>query len=151
MIPTFYLIHLKKQLSSAQFKLIEILLPLIQSEKQVRLERISRVFPSPITTESRCRKLQSFLDLPNLTISLIWFPLITYWLITDCRVGTRLSRSIDRSQWGRINLFMVSPVREEQFHYTGHYCPNWETVSSTHKLPIYSKFYHYFPNIKSSF
>ena len=67
MIPTFYLIHLKKQLSSAQFKLIEILLPLIQSEKQVRLERLSRVFPYPITTESRRRKLQRFLDLPHLT------------------------------------------------------------------------------------
>ena len=38
MIPTFYLIHLQKQLSSAQFKLIGIFLPLIQSEKQVRLE-----------------------------------------------------------------------------------------------------------------
>ena len=114
MIPTFYLIHLKKQLSSAQFKLIGILLPLIQSEKQVRLERLSRVFPYPITTESRRRKLQRFLDLPNLTISLIWFPLITYWLITYCRVGQTLSIAIDRSQWGRINLFMVSLIWERR-------------------------------------
>jgi hypothetical protein len=114
MIPTFYLIHLKKQLSSAHFKLIEILLPLIQSEKQVRLERLSRVFPYPITTESRRRKLQRFLDLPNLSISLIWFPLITYWLITYCRVGQTLSIAIDRSQWGRINLFMVSLIWERR-------------------------------------
>ena len=114
MIPTFYLIHLKKQLSSAQCKLIEILLPLIQSEKQVRLERLSRVFPYPITTESRRRKLQRFLDLPHLTISLIWFPLITYWLITYCRVGQTLSIAIDRSQWGRINLFMVSLIWERR-------------------------------------
>jgi Transposase DDE domain len=114
MIPTFYLIHLKKQLSSAQFKLIGILLPLIQSEKQVRLERLSRVFPYPITTESRRRKLQRFLDLPNLTISLIWFPLITYWLITYCRVGQTLSIAIDRSQWGHINLFMVSLIWERR-------------------------------------
>jgi hypothetical protein len=114
MIPTFYLTHLQKQLSSGQFKLIGILLPLIQSEKQVRLERLSRVFPYPITTESRRRKLQRFLDLPHLTISLIWFPLITYWLTTYCRVGTRLSRSIDRSQWGHINLFMVSLIWERR-------------------------------------
>ena len=114
MIPTFYLIHLKKQLSSPQFKLIEILLPLIQSDKQVRLERLSRVFPYPITTESRRRKLQRFLDLPHLTISLIWFPLITYWLITYCRVGQTLSIAIDRSQWGRINLFMVSLIWERR-------------------------------------
>ena len=114
MIPTFYLIHLKKQLSSAQLKLIEILLPLIQSEKQVRLERLARVFPYPITTESRRRKLQRFLDLPNLTISLIWFPLITYWLTTYCPIGTRLSIAIDRSQWGSINLFMVSLIWEKR-------------------------------------
>jgi hypothetical protein len=76
---TFYRIHLEKKLTLAQFKLIEILLPVIQSEKQIRLERLSRVFPFLITSESRRRKLQRFLDLPNLTISLIWFPLITYW------------------------------------------------------------------------
>ena len=114
MIPTFYLIHLKKQLSSAQFKLIEILLPLIQSEKQVRLERMARIFPCLITVESRRKKLQRFLDLPHLTIELIWCPLITYWLTTYCRVGTRLSRSIDRRQWGCINLFMVSLIWERR-------------------------------------
>jgi len=114
MIPTFYRIHLEKKLTLAQFKLIEILLPVIQSEKQIRLERLSRVFPSLITSESRRRKLQRFLDLPNLTISLIWFPLITYWLTTYCRVGTRLSIAIDRSQWGYINLFMVSLIWEKR-------------------------------------
>ena len=53
-----------------------ILLSLMQSEKQVRLERLSRVFPCLITAERRRRKLQRFLDLPHLTIELIWFPLI---------------------------------------------------------------------------
>ena len=91
-----------------------ILLSLMQSEKQVRLERLSRVFPCLITAESRRRKLQRFLDLPNLTIELIWFPLITYWLTTYCRVGTRLSIAIDRSQWGCINLFMVSLIWERR-------------------------------------
>ena len=90
------------------------LLSVIQSEKQVRLERLARVFPYPITTESRRRKLQRFLDLPNLTISLIWFPLITYWLTTYCPIGTRLSIAIDRSQWGCINLFMVSLIWERR-------------------------------------
>jgi hypothetical protein len=40
--------------------------------------------------------------------------LITYWLITYCPVGTRLSISIDRSQWGRIHLFMVSLIWERR-------------------------------------
>ena len=91
-----------------------ILLSLIQSEKQVRLERLSRVFPYLIRAESRRRKLQRFLDLPHLTIELIWFPLITYLLTTYCRVGTRLSIAIDRSQWGCINLFMVSLIWERR-------------------------------------
>src|SRR4028119_769321 len=110
MIPTFYQTHLKKQLTSAQFLVMTTLLSVMQSEKQVRLERLARVFPYPVTTESRRRKLQNFLDLPNLTISLIWFPLITYWLTTYCRIGTCLSIAIDRSQGGCINLFMVSPI-----------------------------------------
>ncbi|MEG4345106.1 hypothetical protein QUB70_17790 [Microcoleus sp. A003_D6] len=114
MIPTFYQTHLKKQLTKAQFLVMTILLPVMQSEKQVRLERLARVFPCPIATESRRKKLQRFLDLPNLTISLIWFPLITYWLTTYCRVGTRLSIAIDRSQWGRINLFMVSLIWDKR-------------------------------------
>ena len=91
-----------------------ILLSLMQSEKQVRLERLSRVFPCLIIAESRRRKLQRFLVLPNLTIELIGFPLITYWLTTYCRVGTRLSIAIDRSQWGCINLFIVSLIWERR-------------------------------------
>ncbi|MEG4508019.1 IS4 family transposase [Microcoleus sp. F6_B4] len=114
MIPTFYQTHLKKQLTKAQFLVITTLVSVVQSEKQVRLERLARIFPYPITTESRRRKLQRFLDLPSLTISLIWFPLITYWLTTYCPIGTRLSIAIDRSQWGRINLFMVSIIWEKR-------------------------------------
>ena len=108
MLPKFYQTHLQKQLTPAQFILLTILLDLIQSEKQVRLERLDRVFPYPITAESRHRKLQRFLDLldlPQLTIALIWFPLITYWLTTYCSVGQTLSIAIDRTQWGCINLF----------------------------------------------
>ncbi len=107
MLPTFYQTHLKKQLTHVQFILLTLLLSLIQSEKQVRLERLARVFPYPITAESRRRKLLIFLDLPQLTIlfegsanALIWFPLITYWLTTYCPIRQRLSIAIDRSQGG---------------------------------------------------
>ena len=121
MILRFYQTHLQKYLTPSQFLVITTLLSLMQSEKQVRLERLSRVFPCLITAESRRRKLQRFLDLPNLTIlfegsanELIWFPLITYWLSTYCPVGQSLSIAIDRSQWGCINLFMVSLIWERR-------------------------------------
>ena len=110
MLPTFYQTHLRKQLTHAQFILLTILLSLIQSEKQVRLERLARVFPYPITAESCRRKLRIFLDLPQLTLAGIWFPLISYWLTTYCSVGQRLSIAIARTQWGCINLFMVSLI-----------------------------------------
>ena len=87
MLPLFYQTHLQKHLDSPQFIQIKILLKLLQSEKQVRIERLAQVFPNPFTIESRRRKLQRFLDLPNLTIELIWFPIITYWLTTYCFVG----------------------------------------------------------------
>jgi hypothetical protein len=96
----FTLPHLQKQLTQAQFLLLTILLNLVQSEKQVRLERLVRVFPYPITTQSRRRKLQRFLDLPQLTISQIWFPLITHWLTLYCRAGQTVSIAIDRSLQG---------------------------------------------------
>jgi Transposase DDE domain len=114
MLPTFYQTHLQKQLTLAQLKVMELLLPIIQAEKQVRLERLTRVFPYPISTESRRRKLQRLLDWPSLTINAIWFPLIAYWLTKYCPVGTRVSIAIDRSQWGRINLFMVSLIWERR-------------------------------------
>jgi hypothetical protein len=100
MLPTFYQTHLQKQLTNAQFILLTILLSLIQSEKQVRLEWLARVFPYPITAESRRRKLLIFLDLPQLTLAGIWFPLITYWLTTYCLVGQRLSIAIDPTSMG---------------------------------------------------
>ncbi len=126
MLPSFYQTHLQKQLSHTQFVLLAILLNAIQSEKQVRLERLARVFPYPITTESRRRKLQRFLDLPQLTIALIWFPSIAYWLTTYCSVGQTLSIAIDPTSMGmyqslhnRLDLAVIGLS-----HYTGQCYPN---------------------------
>jgi len=52
MLPKFYQTHFQTQLSRSQFLVLEIVLNLYGSEKQVRLERLARVFPYPITTES---------------------------------------------------------------------------------------------------
>jgi hypothetical protein len=114
MLPQFYQTHLQKSLTTAQVWVLGLLLNVLQSERQVKLERLARVFPSLILSESRRRKLQRFLSLPQLTVRQIWYPLITYWLTTYYQAGQTLSIVIDRSQWGGINLLMVSLVWERR-------------------------------------
>jgi hypothetical protein len=67
MLPLFYQTHLQQHLTRTQFLLLSILLNLLQSERQVKLEQLARVFPYPITALCRRRKLQRFLNLPQLT------------------------------------------------------------------------------------
>ena len=98
MLPTFYQTHLQKQLTQAQFILLTILLNLIESEKQVRVERRSASISLPNYYRKSCgRKLQRFLDLPQLTIALLWHPSIAYWLTAYCFVGQTLSIAIERT------------------------------------------------------
>lgn len=52
--------------------------------------------------------------LPQLNIKNIWFPIITYWLETYCQKMTVLYVAIDRTQWGYINLFMVSLIWDKR-------------------------------------
>ncbi len=49
MLPRFYQTHFQRELTRSQFLVLEIVLNLLTSEKQVRLERLARVFPYPIT------------------------------------------------------------------------------------------------------
>lgn len=114
MVPQFYQTHLQRQLTRAQFIVFSLLLALIQQHKQVRLEALADAFPLYIKFESRRRKLQRFLVLPQITIGNIWFPLITYWLETYCQKMTVLYVAIDRTQWGCTNLFMISLIWDKR-------------------------------------
>ncbi len=100
MLPLFYQTHLQRQLTRAQYIILSLLLALISEYKQVSLERLADAFPLYIKFESRRRKLQKFLILPQLTIEKIWFPLVTYWLQTYCLTGTVLYVAIDRTLRG---------------------------------------------------
>jgi hypothetical protein len=52
MLPRFYQTHFQRELTRSQFLVLEIVLNILTSEKQVRLERLARVFPYPITAKS---------------------------------------------------------------------------------------------------
>jgi hypothetical protein len=105
--------------------------------RQVKLSVLANVFPQTIQYGSRKRNLQRFLGLPQLSVKLLWFPLVKYWVRQE-QTGRGLNRyqrrrlkklkhqkygdwilAIDRTEWKRHNVFMVSLV--------------W----GTHALPLY--------------
>lgn len=114
MLPEFYQIHLQSQLTRTQFLVLQLLIAVLQSKKQVRLEQLATAFPCPIKFDSRRRKLQRFLTLPQLKIETIWFGIVTYWLKTYLKPTSVLHVAIDRTQWGCINLLMVSLIWDKR-------------------------------------
>jgi hypothetical protein len=114
MIPEFYQNHFKSQLSQAEYLLLKIVINILQSIKDVNLETLATVIPMPIKFESRRKKLQRFLSLPNFTIEKIWFPIVMTWLETYFEKSKIIYIAIDRTSWGRINLFMVSVIWDKR-------------------------------------
>lgn len=114
MLPELYQTHLQNQLELAQYLMLKILFTLLQSSKQVNLEKLATALPQPIKFASRRRKLQRFLSLPHLTIKNIWFPIIANWLNATFNQEKVVHIVIDRTQWGTINLLMISLVWERR-------------------------------------
>jgi hypothetical protein len=114
MLPTFYQTHLQNNLSSAEYLLLQILINLLQSIKKVSLETLATCLPIPILFESRRKKIQRFLSLPNLSIEKVWFPIVTTWLSTYFEPEKIIYVVMDRTSWSRINLFMVSVVWDKR-------------------------------------
>ena len=71
MLPKFYQTHLRSILDTNQYILLNLLIELLQGQKQVRLERLAANLPLPILFESRRRQLQRFLISPKLAISTV--------------------------------------------------------------------------------
>lgn len=114
MLPLFYQTHLQSHLSCAEYLLLQILINLLQSIKKVNLETLATALPIPILFESRRKKIQRFLSLPNLSIEKIWFPIVTTWLSTYFDREKIIYLVMDRTNWSRINLFMVSVVWDKR-------------------------------------
>lgn len=110
MLPQFYQTHLRSVLNTNQYILLNLLIELLQGQKQVRLERLAANLPLPIQFESRRRQLQRFLISPNFGITQIWFALIKYLLTSYFLTGKELIVVIDRTQWRELNILMVSIV-----------------------------------------
>ncbi len=110
MLPLFYLDYLKTYLPSSELLTLQIVVWLLQVHRQVRIERLASSLPYPIKCESRRKKIQRFLILPRLSLSLLWFPLIKKIITTQFKKGDRLIITIDRTQWKNNNISMASVI-----------------------------------------
>lgn len=114
MLPPFYQACLSAQLSQIHLITLQMLVALLQTERQVSLERLATLFAQPIQFESRRRNLQRFLLLPQLNIKGLWFPIVKYWLKQHFQRHQRMSVVIDRTAWKHHNLLMVSIVYQKR-------------------------------------
>jgi hypothetical protein len=114
MLPSFYQKHLKSQLKLADFIFLQILVTLLQSIKKVSLEKLANALPIGIKFESRRKRIQRFLSLPCLTVEKIWFPIVLSFLEAYFEQEKIIYIAIDRTNWGRINLFVTSIIWDKR-------------------------------------
>ncbi|WP_198013609.1 hypothetical protein [Crinalium epipsammum] len=114
MLPSFYQKYLERYLKPAQLITLKMLVWLLQSQKQVRIERLAATLPLPILENSRRRHIQRFLSLGSLSVLAIWFPLIREILDPQIKTGSQLIIAIDRTQWRENNVLMVSAIYQKR-------------------------------------
>lgn len=113
-MPEFYQTHLRTCLSPAQLLLLTLVIQLLQTLKTVKLESLASNLPIPIQTESRRRKLKRFLSLPGLSFERIWHPIVLEQLERTYAPGARVYVALDRTQWKKTNLLVLSWVEQRR-------------------------------------
>jgi len=114
MLQKLYQTHLENQLEPSELLFFNILINVMQNIKQVSLEKLATALPLPILFESRRKKIQRFLSLPNLNIKTLWFPIIKDWLAQNFTVNQPIYLVIDRTIWERKNLIIISIIYDQR-------------------------------------
>ncbi len=91
--------QIEKYLTKSQILTLQLLIWLLQVHKEVRIERLASCLPMPILYESRRKKIQRFLVLSSLSLSLFWFPIIKSIVEKEFKFSKRLILVLDRTQW----------------------------------------------------
>ena len=99
MLPSFYHNILEKYLNPQQLFTLQMLVWLLQSQKQVRRERLAATLPLTILQNSRRPHIQRFLSIKALSILVIGFPIIREVISRQIKAGTQLIIAFDRTQW----------------------------------------------------
>jgi hypothetical protein len=114
MLPQFYQSHLEKYLSEPQLITLKLLVWLLQSHKQVKIEKLAATLPLPIQQNSRRRHIQRFLSLTRLSVVLVWFPLIKEIINQRIPKERQLIIALDRTAWQDNNILMVSAIYQKR-------------------------------------
>lgn len=114
MLPIFYQAQLEKYLSQSQLITLKLLVWLLQSQKQVKIERLAATLPLPIQQNSRRRHIQRFLTLNKLSVVLLWFPLIKQIIARHIAKSKPLIIALDRTQWKEKNILMASAIYQKR-------------------------------------
>ena len=114
MLPSFYHQILEKYLTPAQLLTLQMLVWLLQTQKQVRIERLAATLQLPILQSSRRRHIQRFLQIKALSILILWFPIVKQVISRQLKAGSQLVIALDRTQWKEYNVLMVSAIVQKR-------------------------------------
>ncbi|MEG3960040.1 hypothetical protein [Microcoleus sp. herbarium2] len=98
MLPSFYQSILKKYLTPAQLLTIQMLVWLLQTQEEVRIERLAATLQLPILQSSSRRHIQRFLQIKALRILIVWFPIVKEVIARQFKAGSQLVIALDRTQ-----------------------------------------------------
>jgi hypothetical protein len=87
---------------------------LLQTQKEVRIERLAATLQLPILQSSRRRHIQRFLQVKALSILIVWFPIVKEVIARQFRAGSQLVIALDRTQWKEYNVLMVSAIVQKR-------------------------------------
>jgi Transposase DDE domain len=114
MLPSFYHEILEKYLTPAQLLTLQMLVWLLQNQKEVRIERLAATLQLPILQSSRRRHIQRFLQIKALSILILWFPIVKQVMSRQLKAGSQLIVALDRTQWKEYNVLMVSAIVQKR-------------------------------------
>jgi hypothetical protein len=115
MIPESYHAHLSEKLTRSNYLLTILLIQVVQSIKEVTLERIATKLAMPIKFESRRKKVQRFLSDDEWDLDDIWLSLVIGWIKGSVNQNNIIYLAIDRTKWQANNILIVSMIWRNSF------------------------------------
>jgi hypothetical protein len=76
--------------------------------------KTAKALPVPIQQNSRRRHIQRFLNLTQLSVVILWFPLIKEIITRRISKGKQLIIALDRTLWQENNILMASAIYQKR-------------------------------------